>query len=109
MRGSLSGIVGTIAALATLHVQSSTGSQVAAKTPQYQLLPSLREQADIVDAWTEERKALIPGLLQKYGVDAWLVCFPESIINSTFFLSLTHTHSFTHLPQQQHIHRYGEV
>lgn len=86
MRGSLSGIVGTIAALATLHVQSSTGSQVAAKTPQYQLLPSLREQADIVDAWTEERKALIPGLLRKYGVDAWLVCIT--------YLTSTHTHLF---------------
>lgn len=43
------------------------------KTPQFQALPSLREQADLVDGWTEERKALIPGLLRKYGIDAWLV------------------------------------
>ncbi|KAG8160855.1 hypothetical protein KVR01_009119 [Diaporthe batatas] len=45
----------------------------AARKPQIQTLPSLREQARIVDAWTEERKALIPGILQKYGIDAWLV------------------------------------
>lgn len=45
----------------------------ATRRPQVQILPRLREQARIVDAWTEERKALIPGILQKYGVDAWLV------------------------------------
>lgn len=45
----------------------------ATRKPQVQILPSLREQARIVDAWTEERKALIPGILQKYGIDAWLV------------------------------------
>lgn len=80
MRGSFSGIVGSIATLAALqlglHVHSCAGEQATTKTPQYQLLPSLREQADIVDAWTEERKALIPGLLRKYGVDAWLVRSP---------------------------------
>ncbi|KAK7973501.1 lipoprotein [Apiospora saccharicola] len=43
------------------------------KTPQYQTLPSLRDQAKIVDGWTDERKALIPGILRKYGVDAWLI------------------------------------
>lgn len=45
----------------------------ATRRPQVQILPRLREQARIVDAWTEERKALIPSILQKYGVDAWLV------------------------------------
>lgn len=40
---------------------------------QYQILPSLREQADILNAWREERLAAIPGLLQKYNIDAWLV------------------------------------
>lgn len=45
----------------------------ATKRPEVQILPSLREQAQIVDAWTDERKALIPGILRKYGVDAWLV------------------------------------
>lgn len=79
MRGSFSGIVGTIATLAALHVHFCAGEQATTKTPQYQLLPSLREQADIVDAWTEERKALIPGLLRKYGVDAWLVRLPPPI------------------------------
>ena len=47
------------------------------KTPQYYPLPSLREQAKIQDAWTTERRAKIPALLQKHGVDAWLVtCTP---------------------------------
>lgn len=52
----------------------------AAKKPGYYLLPPLREQDKIVNAWTQERKALIPGILRKYGVDAWLVrlATPES-------------------------------
>ncbi len=50
---------------------------VSDKTPQLQTLPSLQEQADIVNSWTEERKALVPGLLRKYGVDAWLVGDPS--------------------------------
>lgn len=94
MRASFSGIISTIATLAALQVHSRAGAEATTKTPEYQYLPSLREQADILDAWTEERKLLIPGLLRKYGVDAWLVCFPESIINSTF--SLSHTHTLTH-------------
>ena len=73
MRGLFSGLLSGVATLTALHVHASRGAHVADKTPQYQLLPSLREQAEIVDAWTEERKDLIPGLLRKYGVDAWLV------------------------------------
>lgn len=45
----------------------------ASKTPQLQTLPPLREQAEIVDGWTAKRKALIPSILRKYNVDAWLV------------------------------------
>jgi len=41
--------------------------------PQYQTLPTLRHQAELKDAWTAERKAQIPKLLQKHGVGAWLV------------------------------------
>jgi hypothetical protein len=41
--------------------------------PSYQLLPPLREQAKIQDAWLAERKASIPKLMKKYRVDAWLV------------------------------------
>ncbi len=44
-----------------------------AKQPQYQILPPLREQAALQDEWTAQRKALVPSLLTKYGVDAWLV------------------------------------
>ncbi|XDG08112.1 hypothetical protein ABKA04_007727 [Annulohypoxylon sp. FPYF3050] len=55
------------------------------KTPQFQALPSLREQADLVDGWTEERKALIPGLLRKYGIDAWLMSQREYAEDTVFW------------------------
>jgi len=45
----------------------------AQKEPQYQILPPLREQAALKDAWTKERVSHIPSLLQKYEVGAWLV------------------------------------
>ncbi|KAJ2979135.1 hypothetical protein NUW58_g7279 [Xylaria curta] len=57
-------------------VGETVGAGFAKKIPQLQTLPPLREQADLVNSWTEERKALIPGLLRKYGVDAWLVGDP---------------------------------
>lgn len=77
MRGPklLTYLINSAAVLAAVraHVGTAPG-----KTPQFQALPSLREQAELVDGWTEERKALIPGLLRKYGVDAWLVCLTAS-------------------------------
>ena len=39
----------------------------------YQTLPSLREQAEILDGWRRERLEGLPGLMRKYGVGAWLV------------------------------------
>ena len=57
------------------YVQSSP----SLKAPEYQRLPPLREQAAIQDAWRDQRVSTIPHILQKYGVDAWLVCrFPLS-------------------------------
>lgn len=46
-------------------------------TPKYNPLPPLREQARIQNAWTEERKAGIPALLKKHGVEAWVVRLPN--------------------------------
>jgi hypothetical protein len=43
------------------------------KSPQYQYLPPLKEQAEIYDGWRKERLDRIPEILQKYGVDAWIV------------------------------------
>lgn len=40
---------------------------------QYAELPSLRDQAKLLDQWRDERVARIPTLLQKYNVDAWLM------------------------------------
>ncbi len=50
------------------------GGQLHPPTPaEYRRLLPLREQAEILNRWTSERVARIPLLLQKYGVDAWLV------------------------------------
>lgn len=67
-----------VSGLVTVFVAAyCVGETVAKKTPQLQTLPTLQDQADLVNSWTEERKALIPGLLRKYGVDAWLVGDPS--------------------------------
>ncbi|CAK7270178.1 hypothetical protein SEPCBS119000_003956 [Sporothrix epigloea] len=63
-------------------------------TPQYHTLPSLRDQAAIQDAWTAERKTIIPSLLQKYGVDAWLMSQRE-YVEDTVFWSLKQATQFS--------------
>ncbi|KAI0092206.1 hypothetical protein BDY19DRAFT_928839 [Irpex rosettiformis] len=53
---------------------SYVNSQLHPVTPaRYRTLPSLREQAGILDQWRDERVARIPDLLRKYGADAWLI------------------------------------
>ncbi|KAI2627172.1 putative lipoprotein [Xylaria nigripes] len=74
----------TVLAAACCVVETSAG-EVSKKTPQIQILPSLREQADLIDSWTEERRALIPGLLRKYGVDAWLMSQREYAEDPVFW------------------------
>lgn len=58
-----------------------------AKSPKYQYhtLPPLREQAAIQNGWTAKRIGLIPGLLQKYGVDAWLVSYVTCLVLPSLF------------------------
>ncbi|KDQ29504.1 hypothetical protein PLEOSDRAFT_27596 [Pleurotus ostreatus PC15] len=59
----------------------------------YKSLPSLREQAKILDEWKDARIGNIPNLLDKYGVDGWLMSQREhaedviwwSIKNATDF------------------------
>lgn len=52
----------------------SISAQLHPQNPaKYPKLPSLREQAQILDEWKAERIARIPLLLKKHGVDAWLV------------------------------------
>ena len=46
---------------------------LSTKKPEYQHLPPLREQAKIQDGWRQERLDSVPALLEKHGVDAWLV------------------------------------
>lgn len=63
------GVVGSAAAAAG----SVDGS---GRSPSYQYLPPLREQAKLQDAWAKERKEGIPGILKKHNADAWIVSFP---------------------------------
>jgi hypothetical protein len=59
-----------------VHIVSSKSPK-----PEYITLPTLREQAAIQDAWTEQRISNIPNILKKYGVDAWLVrCFSVNAV-----------------------------
>ncbi|RDX53896.1 hypothetical protein OH76DRAFT_1161995 [Lentinus brumalis] len=49
-------------------------AQLQPTTPaRYRRLPSLREQAAILDSWRDERLATVPALLTKYRIDAWLI------------------------------------
>lgn len=45
--------------------------------PEYQKLPPLKEQAALQNAWTQGRISNIPSILQKYGLDAWLMSQKE--------------------------------
>ncbi|KAN0104966.1 hypothetical protein V8E51_010711 [Hyaloscypha variabilis] len=62
--------------------------------PEFVTLPTLREQAVIQDAWTEQRKANIPNILNKYGVDAWLMTQRE-YAEDTVFWSLKSAKQFS--------------
>ncbi|THH11554.1 hypothetical protein EW145_g584 [Phellinidium pouzarii] len=44
---------------------------------QYRPPPPLRAQAKVLDEWRQERLDALPTLMQKYGVDAWLMCQRE--------------------------------
>jgi hypothetical protein len=51
-----------------------THAQLHPSSPaQYQTLPSLREQATILDQWRDERVSRIPDILAERNADAWLV------------------------------------
>jgi len=62
-----------LAGVVYLQLLISKVSSHDTSNPQFQKLPTLREQNDIQNAWTVERRAAIPELLAKYGVGAWLV------------------------------------
>ncbi|KAK3321983.1 hypothetical protein B0H66DRAFT_514270 [Apodospora peruviana] len=77
-----------------LSAAAASASQDWPHLPRYYTLPSLREQADIQDAWTKERIAGIPKILQKYGVDAWLISQRE-YAEETVFWSLKSAQQFS--------------
>ena len=59
--------------ICSLYSITHYAGSVAGHRPEYKALPLLREQASLENAWKAERISNIPKLLQKYGVDAWLV------------------------------------
>lgn len=52
---------------------------------QYVTLPPLREQAALVDRWTQARIGNIPNILKKYNVDAWLMTQKEYSEDTVFW------------------------
>ncbi|KAK4505415.1 hypothetical protein PRZ48_003378 [Zasmidium cellare] len=58
---------------------------VSTKKPEYQHLPPLREQAKIQDGWRQERLDSVPALLEKHGVDAWLLSQKEYAEDTAFW------------------------
>jgi hypothetical protein len=66
-----------------INVQSSSATRKP-NQPEYVSLPPLRAQATLRDAWTAQRISNIPNILQKYGVDAWLVRLLAIIIDTIF-------------------------
>jgi hypothetical protein len=64
---------GVLSTWAWANVILTFAGAVTAKAPDFNYLPSLRDQAALINGWREERLAGIPALLQKHGVDAWLV------------------------------------
>lgn len=63
----------TFAFTAGLSIGTSNGQLHPGTPAKYRALPGLREQAAILDSWRNQRVSQIPALLEKYGVDAWLV------------------------------------
>ncbi|KAK8074350.1 lipoprotein [Apiospora phragmitis] len=60
-----------------LMVQSAVAGTNPHKSPKVQTLPSLRDQAKIVDGWTDKRKGLIPGsCASTEWMRGWLVEVP---------------------------------
>ncbi|KAI1327039.1 putative lipoprotein [Xylariaceae sp. FL0255] len=84
MRGLRSAVL-TVAAWCVTGALAGSAQSSLETPPQIHTLPPLREQADLINSWTEERKALIPGLLRKYGVDAWLMSQREYAEDTVFW------------------------
>ncbi|ERS98366.1 hypothetical protein HMPREF1624_05150 [Sporothrix schenckii ATCC 58251] len=79
-------LVWTSTALCTVASASALSSSSSSSSPpQYHTLPPLREQAAVQNAWTAERKTIVPDLLHKHGVDAWLMSQREYAEDTVFW------------------------
>ncbi|KAJ4422913.1 hypothetical protein N0V82_002440 [Gnomoniopsis sp. IMI 355080] len=85
MKAFVTSLAAVVGLTLTVSAPVAGASADASKSPQFQTLPPLREQADIVDGWTKKRKALIPGILRKYNVDAWLISQREYAEDTVFW------------------------
>lgn len=57
----------------TLISLCSSSSTINQKTPQYQLLPTLREQAQLQQTWHDTRLAHIPTILKRNNAEVYLI------------------------------------
>lgn len=54
-------------------------------SPQYHVLPSLKDQASLINSWRSLRIANIPAILEKNRVDAWLLSQKEYAEDTAFW------------------------
>lgn len=54
-------------------------------SPAYQTLPSLREQASLINEWTSVRRSNIPAILKSHNVSAWLISQREYAEDTIFW------------------------
>ena len=57
----------------------------SSSSPQYHLLPSLKDQASLINSWRSLRIANIPAILEKHRVDAWLLSQKEYAEDTAFW------------------------
>jgi hypothetical protein len=63
-------------------------------SPSYQTLPSLRDQATLINNWTSIRRATIPSILTEHNVSAWLISQRE-YAEDTIFWPLSWAYQFS--------------
>jgi hypothetical protein len=59
------------------HVPLANAQLHPTEPSRYHNFPSLREQARIQDEWRKERMERLPELMERFGIDVWLVSDPS--------------------------------
>ena len=69
----LAAYIQVLCILLSFHLSTGLAQLHPSEPATYRRLPSLREQALILDGWRDERLANVPSLLARNNVDVWLV------------------------------------